>query len=385
MKHIIYFILSFILLNACSNSGKFEIAGTIENSENKELKFSELLVNGTQEIKTLKLDKTGNFKFKSSTQIPRFYQLSLSNNNFITLLVAPGEKVNITASSNNLGNAKIKGSEGSVQVQKLNNNLVEAKKELNSIVKKIEQTDNPETIEKLNNEYAYIVDNLRDSSIAFIVSNLNSMACIVALYQKFDDENYVLYKNRDLQYIKIVSENLGKAYPESAHVKSLLADYGNLMKRYNQIKTNIELNRLMAENKVTSYPEIYLPNEQGDSVSLNSIRSKYILVNFWASWSQESIKRNLELKEVYKQYHAKGFEIYQVSLDTKLENWQRAVKFDQLPWINVIDMDGRTSYYAKIYNVKTLPTSYLINPEGEIVTINPSVEQLNSTFEYALK
>ncbi|HRW63312.1 MAG TPA: thioredoxin-like domain-containing protein, partial [Bacteroidales bacterium] len=77
--------------------------------------------------------------------------------------------------------------------------------------------------------------------------------------------------------------------------------------------------------------------------------------------------------------------IYQVSLDTKLENWQRAVKFDQLPWINVIDMDGRTSYYAKIYNVKTLPTSYLINPEGEIVTINPSVEQLNSTFEYALK
>jgi len=385
MKHLIYFILSLILLNACSNSEKFEIAGAIENSENKELKFSELLVNGTQEIKTLKLDKTGGFKFKSTTAIPRFYQLSLSDNNFITLLIAPGEEVNISASSNNLGNAKIKGSEGSVQVQKLNTNLVEAKKELNSIVKKIEQTEDPETIENLNDEYAYIVDNLRDSSIAFIVSNLNSMACIVALYQKFDEENYVLYKNRDLQYIKIVSENLGKTYPESAHVKALLADYGNLMKRYNQVKTNIELNRLMAENKVTSYPEIYLPNEQGDSVSLNSIRSKYILVNFWASWSQESIKRNLELKEVYKQYHAKGFEIYQVSLDTKLENWQRAVKFDQLPWINVIDMDGRTSYYAKIYNVKTLPTSYLINPEGEIVTINPSVEQLNSTFEYALK
>jgi len=385
MKNLIYFIISLFLLNACSNSGKFEITGTIGNSENKELKFSELLVNGTQEIKTLKLDKTGDFKFKSSTQIPRFYQLSLSSNNFVTLLIAPGEKIKIKAASNNLSNAEIKGSEGSLQVQKLNNRLVEAKKELNNIVKKIGQTEEPETIEKLNDEYAYIVDNLRDSSIAFIVSNLNSMASIVALYQKFDEENYILYKNRDLQYIKIVSENLGKTYPESAHVKALLADYGNLMKRYNQIKTNIELNKLMAQNKVTSYPEIYLPNAQGDSISLNSVGSKYILVNFWASWSEESIKRNLELKDVYKKYHTKGFEIYQVSLDTKIENWQRAVNFDQLPWINVIDLDGRTSYYAKIYNVKTLPTSYLINPEGEIVTINPSVEQLNSTFEYALK
>ena len=385
MKNLIYFIISLFLLNACSNSGKFEITGTIGNSENKELKFSELLVNGTQEIKTLKLDKTGDFKFKSSTQIPRFYQLSLSSNNFVTLLITPGEKIKIKAASNNLSNAEIKGSEGSLQVQKLNNRLVEAKKELNNIVKKIGQTEEPETIEKLNDEYAYIVDNLRDSSIAFIVSNLNSMASIVALYQKFDEENYILYKNRDLQYIKIVSENLGKTYPESAHVKALLADYGNLMKRYNQIKTNIELNKLMAQNKVTSYPEIYLPNGQGDSISLNSLGSKYILVNFWASWSEESIKRNLELKDVYKKYHTKGFEIYQVSLDTKIENWQRAVNFDQLPWINVIDLDGRTSYYAKIYNVKTLPTSYLINPEGEIVTINPSVEQLNSTFEYALK
>lgn len=128
-----------------------------------------------------------------------------------------------------------------------------------------------------------------------------------------------------------------------------------------------------------------MPDQSGDSISLNAVNSKYILVNFWASWNKESISRNLELKNIYKKYHAKGFEIYQVSLDTKEENWTRAINFDQLPWINVIDLNGRMSYFAKIYNVKTLPTSFLINPDKEIIMVNPSKEQLLSTFEYALK
>ncbi|MFO7830292.1 MAG: thioredoxin-like domain-containing protein, partial [Bacteroidales bacterium] len=73
------------------------------------------------------------------------------------------------------------------------------------------------------------------------------------------------------------------------------------------------------------------------------------------------------------------------SLDTKKENWVKAISFDELPWINVIDLDGRMSYYAKLYNVKKIPTSYLINPEGEIISTNPSKRELESTFEYALK
>ena len=72
-------------------------------------------------------------------------------------------------------------------------------------------------------------------------------------------------------------------------------------------------------------------------------------------------------------------------MDTKTDNWIKAINFDQLPWINVIDQDGRSSYYARLYNVKTLPTSFLINPDGEIVMINPSKEQMVSTFDYALK
>ena len=389
MKHLLYLICGLMIISSCNKSGQFEITGTIENGEEKNLKFSELLITGTKEIKTIKLDKKGNFKFKSSSDIPRFYNLSVSKNNFLTLLLEPGETVKITAKASGMGKAKINGSEGSVLVQKLNNRLVDTKEKLDSITNYLESikgTDKfDQQIDEINKSYAEIVNKQRDSSIAFIVSNLNSLASIVALYQKYDDENYVLYKNRDLQYIKIVSEALEKKYPESQHVKALLLDKNNLFKRYNQLKTNIQLSEIAKTEKVYSMPEIYLPNQSGDSISLNEVNAKYILLNFWASWSQESIQRNVALLDVYKKYHVKGFEIYQVSLDTKKENWTRSINFDQLPWINVIDLNGRTSYFAKIYNVSTLPTSYLINPDGEIVLANPSKNQLVSTFEYALK
>lgn len=389
MKRLLYFICGLLILSSCNNSNKIEITGKIENAEGKNLTFSELLITGTEDIKSVKLDKNGTFKFKSSTEIPRFYQLSVSKSNFLSLLISPGESVKIDANSSDMGKATINGSEGSVLVQKLNNQLVETKEKLDSIKKIIDAIQGTEKfnqqIDGLNKSYAEIVNRQRDSSIAFIISNLNSLASIVALYQKYDDENYVLYKNRDLQYIKIVSEALEKKYPESIHVKALIADKENLLKRYDQLKTNTQLNEIAKSGNVLSIPEIYLPNQSGDSISLNAVNAKYILLNFWASWNQESVQRNIELKEVYKKYHIKGFEIFQVSLDTKTENWTRAINFDQLPWINVIDLNGRTSYYAKIYNVNNLPTSYLINPDGEIVLANPSKKQLLSTFEYALK
>ncbi len=389
MKRLILFICAIILLNSCTKINQFQISGNIENGEGKKLVLKELLVNGTEEIESVKINKKGNFKFKTNTDIPRFYQLSVSENNFLTLLIEPGENITINVDAKNMSNAVIAGSEGSILAQKINNQFAETKLKLDSIINYIESIQGTdkfnEEIEELNNSYANIVNTQRDSSIAFIITNLNSLASIIPLYQKFDEQNYVLYKNRDLQYIKIVSEALAKKYPESQHVKALLADKNNLLKRYDQLRTSAHLEQIAKAKTVHNIPEIYLPDQSGDSLSLNAVNARYILLNFWASWNQESIKRNVELLDIYKKYHTKGFEIYQVSLDTKTENWIKAINFDQLPWINVIDQDGRSSYYARLYNVKTLPTSYLINPDGEIVLINPSKEQMVSTFDYALK
>jgi hypothetical protein len=86
--------------------------------------------------------------------------------------------------------------------------------------------------------------------------------------------------------------------------------------------------------------------------------------------SRESVVENLQLKEFYRNYSRKGFEIYQINLDADEEAWKAAVKFDELPWISTREDDPADPVNARLYNVKTLPANYLYNPEGNIIATN---------------
>jgi len=389
MKKLFLFTPIILLFLISCNNNKIEIKGTIVNGEGKDLSFKELLVDGTLDIERVKLSKNGSFKFKAESEVPRFYYLILSPNNFITLLLNPGDKVEIKADVSDLKNAQITGSKESHQIQFLNKRLEKTKKELDSLSKQYAGLDksgaDEQNLTAINQQYSKLIGDLRDSSIAFILGNLDNMASIMVLYQKIDEENFVLYKNRDLQYIKLVSEALVKKYPESPHVKALMADKDNLLKRYDQLVTQKKIEELAKTKKVSGIPDITLPDIKGDSISLNSLTARYKLLCFWATWSQESIQQNIQLIDLYQKYHSKGFEVYMVSLDTKQDAWKKSIQFDQLPWINVIDINGRTSYVAKIYNVRTLPTSYLINGNDDIVSVNPTNQEIINTLEYALK
>jgi hypothetical protein len=76
------------------------------------------------------------------------------------------------------------------------------------------------------------------------------------------------------------------------------------------------------------------------------------------------------LKKIYKDYHTKGFEIYNVSLDNDFALWKKFINDNKLPGIQVIENKGTNSYYAHIYNINQLPTSYLIDRNNNIVGKN---------------
>ena len=73
------------------------------------------------------------------------------------------------------------------------------------------------------------------------------------------------------------------------------------------------------------------------------------------------------MKDLYRQYKNRGFEIYQVNLDQDIELWKRTVAFDELPWISVREDDPANATSLIRYNVTKVPANYLINPEGEII------------------
>lgn len=133
-------------------------------------------------------------------------------------------------------------------------------------------------------------------------------------------------------------------------------------------------------------PDFTLKTSKGDTLSLSSLRGKYVLVDFWASWCPDCRKANPLLVEAYNQYKDKdkNFTILSVSVDEDSGSWLNVIEKDGLVWPQVITENGWDSEAPKLYAVRWFPTSFLIDPDGKIVyksiytqeTINKVVELL---------
>ncbi|UCG27359.1 MAG: AhpC/TSA family protein [Bacteroidales bacterium] len=359
-------ILSVILTAACTRSGKILIHGKLTGVTNKFVYLEEVNINENILQDSAKINKNGTFRITIRSGEPNFYQLKLSENNFITLLAKPGERIDLYSDESFLPNGyTVSGSESSSLIKILDDKLFDTQKKLDSIVSVYKASMNLsgfDTLQvQLDQAYSKVVNDQRRFSISFIIEHLSSLASIKALYQKFDTATYVLYEMTDLQYLKIVADSLKVYYPDSKHTKTLVADLEKELAEFNAQR----ISTLM--DSAPSFIDLALPNPQGDTIYLSSLRGKYVLLSFWASWNEESIKENIELKTIYDQYHLKGFEIYQVSFDNDRESWEKAVRFDEIPWINVSDLEYPNSNVPVIFNIQNLPANYLLDREGSII------------------
>jgi len=100
------------------------------------------------------------------------------------------------------------------------------------------------------------------------------------------------------------------------------------------------------------------------------LRGKVVLLTFWSADSKDCIAENLQLKDIYKTFNKKGFEIYQINVDESEQKWKNEVRFDELPWINTREDDPLNPANALLFNVKTLPTNYLFDRNGTIIGSN---------------
>ncbi len=105
------------------------------------------------------------------------------------------------------------------------------------------------------------------------------------------------------------------------------------------------------------------------------------MVDFWASWCGPCRGENPNVVAAYKKYHDKGFEIFGVSFDTDKDKWLKAVEDDKLTWFHVSDLKGWGNAAGKIYGVRGIPHSVLIDKEGIIVAKNLRGEELHKKLE----
>ena len=137
-------------------------------------------------------------------------------------------------------------------------------------------------------------------------------------------------------------------------------------------------------------PEIRLPTPKGDTVSLSSVKGDLILVDFWASWCAPCVLEQPELKRLYGVHNipnalGRKLEIFAVSLDSKKQSWQNAIKKYQIPWYQVSDLKFWISPVARDYHIDSLPFNVLLDSKRVIVALNLHGKELEEFVEAYLQ
>lgn len=114
----------------------------------------------------------------------------------------------------------------------------------------------------------------------------------------------------------------------------------------------------------------------GKDFTLSSLRGKYVLVDFWASWCVPCRMENPFVVKAYNQFKDENLEIVGVSLDEKRKNWEYAIEKDGLPWIHVSDLKGWKNEVAKAYGISAVPQNFLLDPNGVIIDKNLRGEEV---------
>jgi len=128
-----------------------------------------------------------------------------------------------------------------------------------------------------------------------------------------------------------------------------------------------------------------LPDSKGNEFKLSSLKGKYVLVDFWASWCVPCRAENPFLLKAYAELKDKNFEIVGVSLDDKRANWMNAVDSDKLPWTQVSDVKGFQTEVAVRFGITAIPQNVLLDPEGKVIAKDLRGEDVNKKIASFMK
>lgn len=132
-------------------------------------------------------------------------------------------------------------------------------------------------------------------------------------------------------------------------------------------------------------PDFTLADTEGKNISLKSLRGKYVLVDFWASWCKPCRMENPNVVEAHTKFKNKNFTILGVSLDKDKAAWMRAIQDDRLDWKQVSDLKYWSSDVVPLYNIEGIPFNVLLDPNGIVIAKDLRGDDLHKKLAEVLK
>ncbi|MCK5137322.1 MAG: AhpC/TSA family protein [Bacteroidales bacterium] len=367
------FIFMMLVTSVACSRNNIVIKGLVEGGDGTHITFERLDVNRMTVIDSVKIKKGGAFSFSTKLEEPELFILKNEQGDILNLLLSPGDHVSVSTKSESFGSDyTVEGSSDSENIRLLVEHLNRTRIELDSLLNladSIEDTGNPQ-MDIIRNAYAQSVIKQKRFTISYLVQNMSSLSSVYALYQKFGDENLILRNETDLQYFIVVADSLEVVHPNSSLTKSLRADIERRQAMYRQTNQLNTLLDMTDDSDNTGLLDLTIADRDRNEITLSTLKGKVVLVVFWASGDEASIQSLLRLRSTYNCYQDSGFEIYAISLDNNKIRWMEAIDFNEFRWINVSELSYPDSRANLLYNVTVLPSSFLINREGDIVAKN---------------
>ena len=342
---------------SCADVAKIE--GNIEQAASSEVVAKLLNANRLEVLDTIAVDASGKFSYSLEVEQgqPQFVYIFHGDKKVASLLLSEGENVKVKADT--LGNYTVSGSEESEKLARVERDYAAVAAKMSALAAQLEGADQQQAAQ-INKEITKEYVSYYRNRVAYVMQNSKSLSVIPVFYQVLGEGLPVFGQFTDGIHFSNICDSLETVYPESKYVKAL-------RKEADARKSQMELSARIGSAEEIGFPDITLPNVKGEKVRLSDVDAKVILVQFWTATEAAQKMFNQEiLKPLYNDYHKKGFEIYQVALDTDKGTWANVIKEQNTQWINVCDGLGASSPYVLLYNIAAVPSTFII-ADGELV------------------
>ena len=369
MKKIFFVAIAVLTTLASCQSSKVKISGRFVGSQAEMVYLEQATALEQVVVDSVKLNEDGRFNIRLENvgKTPSLYNIVFDNER-IPLLLTGGDNIEVNAAGKIARNYTVEGSLESELLREFNQNFIEGAIKLNGMISKYSDELSDEERKALTQEYSKLYLDIKKQQLRFIIENKNRIAAVYALHQRLMNENYLFNGDSDVIYYRTVADAVAETYPESHYLPILRSQIARMDAQIS----------LMSNIKEMNIPEINLPDMFGNNRALSSLNGKVVLLQFWSAAAGNSNVVNADLKELYAKYKDNGFEIFQVSLDRSKAVWINSVQEQKLPWISVCDLRGEASPVIGEYNIQGLPTSYLIDRNGQIVGKDLTTEKLDA-------